>query len=158
MQSNTIDQSRSTSPNSIQSTSHTRFTSASTPIRSTSAKSTTSQNDEGCFVEPPFPSPMPNQSHHLKSISTDSTEELSNEFHQTKEPYSNLIQHPSSYPIQRLLTFEDHHPKKKEPIEIKIDFISQLPIELGLYIILKINEIQSMIKCREVSKHWKKAI
>lgn len=148
-------QERSTSPNPFKPTDSLPIRSTSTSSKlttpSTPTKRNLSQNDEACFVEPPFPSPMPNSMNRRSLLSTDSNEDLPDPLELAQStPIASTSS--SSYPIQRRLNYQQSSAK---PSESKIDFMRKLPIELGLYIILKINEVDSMVRCREVSKHWK---
>lgn len=106
-------------------------------------------HDEACFVDPPFPSPMPSRLVRLSSCAG-----FDENSRQWEENTFRCFRRSMAF-VSAGQTCSDLRLKMRRK-EIKIDFMTELPIELALYIFLKMgDDRRSLVRCRLVSKKWR---
>ncbi|KAG0147997.1 hypothetical protein CROQUDRAFT_670141 [Cronartium quercuum f. sp. fusiforme G11] len=131
---------RSTSPSLLQDHHHVSLSLSSSHRK----PPTNPTHDEACFVDPPFPSPMPLNRHSITLPDHASDHQL--------------IPNSPPPPIARTTLFNLIGPSKSIRITSvpgKVDFLSRLPVELSLYILLGFQDPLSLARSRAVCRSWK---
>ncbi|MBW0507239.1 hypothetical protein O181_046954 [Austropuccinia psidii MF-1] len=118
------------------------------------------QEDEGCFVDLNLPTKS-SRGYHKNFYSSVSSFDRTNAHQHRQSITSDRIKsldlissYSLNFLIDSLTIIKINEPKNS--IKKKIDFLNSLPVEISLYILLKVSDdLQSILNCRAVSKSWR---